>query len=290
MNDDRAFDRAVNDWLADGSDRTPGPAVDAVLLAIRTTPQERDLRIPWRDQPMPTMLRLVAAIAIVAVVGFVGLSYLAPGTLPGIGGISPTPIPSASAQPSPTPSPSPSPSPTPTALDTSTWTTYTSSQYGFELAYPPGWAAVPATRAWTFDPDAADPVLTESADAFVSPEGAVRVNAWTLPLDPGTTIESWDEVEAWVEAYCAKTDITPCEGLRERAVPLCNERRDCHPTAVLVPFFTEIQAFFVSGSDFDRMTVVSVWRGEPDASTAAYGGSTRLLEAFLSTMNVVPVP
>ena len=39
MSDDRAFERAVDDWLEDGSDRTPRPAVDAVLLAIKTTPQ-----------------------------------------------------------------------------------------------------------------------------------------------------------------------------------------------------------------------------------------------------------
>ncbi len=60
--------------------------------------------------------------------------------------------------------------------------------------------------------------------------------------------------------------------------------------AVLVPFHTEVQAFFVSGNESDRMTIISVWRGESDTWTASYGGSTRLLEAFLSTMNVVPVP
>lgn len=286
MNDDRAFDRAVDDWLADGSDRTPEPAVEAVLLAIRTTPQERDLRIPWRDSTMPTPLRLVAAIAIVAVVGFVGLSYLAPGTGPTVGGASPTPSPSATA----TPEPSPTPSPSSALLGTSTWTTYTSSQYGFTIGHPPDWTEVPATRAWTFEADASNPVLTEAADAFVSPGQQIRVNAWSLPLDPGTTVESWGDVEAWVEAYCPKADLTSCAGIPQRSVPMCNEKRDCHPTALLVPFGAEVQAFFVSGDDSDRMTVVSVWRGENHPATVAYGGSQRLLEAFLSTMNVVPVP
>ena len=31
------FERAVRDWLEDGSDRTPRPAIDAVLLAVKTT-------------------------------------------------------------------------------------------------------------------------------------------------------------------------------------------------------------------------------------------------------------
>ena len=57
MNDDRAFERATRDWLEAGSDRTPPPVMDAVFLAVRTTPQERDLRIPWRTPTMPKSLR-----------------------------------------------------------------------------------------------------------------------------------------------------------------------------------------------------------------------------------------
>ena len=101
MSDDRAFERAVDDWLADGSDRTPRPAVDAVFLAVKTTPQERDLRIPWRTPPMSVPLRLAAGIAIVAVVGFAALTVFRPGAGPGSG---PTPTPSATLAPTPSPS------------------------------------------------------------------------------------------------------------------------------------------------------------------------------------------
>ncbi len=284
MNDDRAFERAIDDWLAGGSDRTPRPAVDAVLLAISTTPQERDLRIPWRSPTMSMPLRLVAVIAVIAVAGFAGLSYLGRGSGPA-GGQSPTPSPTASPEPSPTPAPTPSP--TPNLLDTSSWTPYTSSQYGFTLARPPDWSAVPATRAWTFEADAMNPVLTPAADAFDSPGRGVRVSAWSIPLDR-TLNEGWSEMEAWVEAYCPRTDSTSCAGIRDRAVPLCNETRDCHPTALLVPFDNEVQAFFVRGDDADRMIIVSVWRGEDAPETAPYGGSRALLEALLSTMNVRP--
>ena len=42
MNDKRDFDRAVDRWLDDGSDATPPHVIDGVLLAVRSTPQERD--------------------------------------------------------------------------------------------------------------------------------------------------------------------------------------------------------------------------------------------------------
>jgi hypothetical protein len=104
MSDDRAFERAVDDWLADGSDRTPAPAVDAVLLAIRTTPQERDLRIPWRTQEMPFLLRAAAVIAIIAVAGLAAFNAL--GLRPDVGS---QPTPSPTTQPAPTQSPTPKP-------------------------------------------------------------------------------------------------------------------------------------------------------------------------------------
>lgn len=83
MRDDRAFERAVADWLADGSDRTPTAAVDAVLLAVRSTAQERDLGIPLRTLRLSTSLRLAAVIAIAAVIGVGAFNAFAPGTGPG---------------------------------------------------------------------------------------------------------------------------------------------------------------------------------------------------------------
>ena len=57
----------------------------------------------------------------------------------------------------------------------------------------------------------------------------------------------------------------------------------------LVPFKDDVQAFFSGGIyDADAMTVVAVWRGETDSSVEPYGGSRRLLEGFLSTMQVWP--
>jgi hypothetical protein len=48
-----------------------------------------------------------------------------------------------------------------------------------------------------------------------------------------------------------------------------------------------VQAFIPGDAG---MTIVVVWRPECDGSVARYGGSRRLLEAFLETMNVWPDP
>jgi hypothetical protein len=95
---DQLFERAVRDWLDDGSDRTPLSAIEAVLLAVKTTPQERDLRIPRRFKLMPTYMRLAAGIAIVAIVGVGAIALIA--RTPGVGG--PGPSPTTTAVPNPT--------------------------------------------------------------------------------------------------------------------------------------------------------------------------------------------
>ena len=68
MSDDREFLRATTEWLEAGSDRTPPKAVDAVLLAVRTTRQDRVLPNPWRQFDMNALAKaLVAATAVVAI-------------------------------------------------------------------------------------------------------------------------------------------------------------------------------------------------------------------------------
>jgi hypothetical protein len=96
MNDKRDFDRAVDRWLDDGSDATPPEIIEAVLLAARSTPQERDFRILWRTSPM-TYLRLAAVVAVVAVAGIAALYAFGSGPNVGSG---PTPEPTATPEPS----------------------------------------------------------------------------------------------------------------------------------------------------------------------------------------------
>jgi hypothetical protein len=168
------------------------------------------------------------------------------------------------------------------------WTAYTSPEYGFTLGVPPGWSQEPATRPWTYEADGAN-VLSHGADAFQSPPSDVRVSAWLVPFEAGEQPEqSWEAVETWIESYCPKTDITSCDAIPARAEHLCVESRDCHP-GLLVPYDGEVQAYFFGGvSQEGGMTVVSVWWEDNAAATARFGGSRRLLEGFLETMNVWP--
>jgi hypothetical protein len=109
---DRAFERAVRDWLAAGTDRTPKPAIDAVLLAIRTTPQEREPGIPRRFTTMTSFLRLLAAaIAVVAVVGGGAIWYIGQSTHPSPEPSTRSPSPSLASDPTASPSRSEAPAP-----------------------------------------------------------------------------------------------------------------------------------------------------------------------------------
>jgi len=240
---------------------------------------------PTEDKPVP-LLRPVkdrrdlapVAVALGIVVFVVAGLYFGGSRAPSVGG-------GVGRAPSPRPTPSATlvPSPTPTAA----LVTYHSDRYGFDIGHPADWTIRPAERDWTFEADATNRLST-AQEAFIAPTQDIRMSAWSVALDPGTTGEEGIAVEAWVEAYCQKTEDAPCTGIHDRAVPLCLERRDCHP-GLLVPFKDDVQAFFIGGIyDADKMIVVAVWSGESQPAVAPYGGSRRLLEAFLSTMEVWP--
>ena len=166
------------------------------------------------------------------------------------------------------------------------WETYESERYGFTIGHPGDWDVVPATRDWTFDADGRDGMISPAQEAFGYPGGSsgIRVSAWSVPraLAEG-------DLEAWVQAYCERTGNKPCTGIADRAVPICLESPDCHP-GVLVPFDDAVQAFLTLDDMGAPVTVVAVWWGESAQATAPYGGSRKLLEAFLKTMDSRPLP
>lgn len=288
MTRDLDFDQIAKEWLNDGSDRTPPPLIDAVLLAVRTTPQERDLRTSRRTLSMRNPLYTAAVIAVLVVAGVGALYAFPPRFDAGLGA-----MPSSAVQPTEPPSPTAIPSESPPVNLPSGWTAYTSAQYGFTIGHPADWSVQPAKRAWTLATDA-DDWLSTGQEMFVSPDGHVRVSAWSVAPDPDRPpiwvdpqTQAWANVAAWVEDYCRAAGNSPCEGIIDRAVPLCLERRDCHP-GLIVPFKSDVQAFFTNGGAGADMVVVAVWWGESAPAVASYGGSHRLLEAFLSTMCVWP--
>lgn len=259
---DRQFEHSVRAWLEAGSDRTPRPAIDAVLLAVKTTPQERDLRIPRRFNQMTNSMRLLAAVAIVAIAGVGALALANRG--PGTGGILPTtPLPTTLTTPSPAPSASAA------AIDTSAWVTYASERYGFDIKRPPSWTERPSDHVWRLPQDvdwentASESYIGFPGDEFAPADG-LRVSAWSIAID---RLLSLDE---WIATYCPLNTM-PCTGLKARSVPA---EVDGH-AGVQVSFAGETQAFFrIDG----RVYVFVVWRP----------GYERLLDAFLSTVTLRP--
>ena len=75
MTDDRSLERAARSWLEVGPTQAPDRAVEAALLRIETTPQERDWHVPWRLPKMTTPAR-VAAAAVIGVLAIGGALYV----------------------------------------------------------------------------------------------------------------------------------------------------------------------------------------------------------------------
>jgi hypothetical protein len=275
MNDDRAFERATREFLEEGSDRTSAATIDAVLLAVRTTPQERDLRIPWRTVPMSNSMRLVAAIVVIAVAAVAAFNLF--GSSSGVGGLASSPPASAvvaSPTPSSPPSPSPSAQPTLYSIDTTTWMTYTSARYGFSIGHPADWPVhTTATRDWTFPADAPVNMESSALETFVSPDSSIAAAAWSVAVKPGTTLDNW------LQGYCPLAESpapSDCTSLPGRTV---KASMDGHAGS-LVRFTEDTEAFFLVKN---RMYVVAIWQPEDFIP----GGVSRLLTAYLSTMHVL---
>ncbi|MGY3126780.1 hypothetical protein ACVWW9_000279 [Agrococcus sp. UYP33] len=192
------------------------------------------------------------------------------------------PLPSQDATPPVGPTPRVDPAPSASA-GPSSWPTYVSTRYGFRIGHPPGWRLEPSQRAWTMEVDAAD-WDSVAHESFWSPHGDVRVSAWAVPFRGEASMLA---VERWAQQLCHESGNSDCATIGQRAVRLCSERRACHP-GLLVPFDTDVHAFFVGGPHADRMTVVAVWR-PADWSSDRNGSARDLLAAFLSTMDVRPL-
>ena len=270
--DEPLFEPRIADWLEDDPYTAPDQALDVVLAAFPSIKQRRAWRVPWRVPGMTTPLRLGLTAAAAVAVAIGGIYVLNRGSSgPNVGG---QPAPTLSAAPSTSPAASPSADP----LDTATWSTYVSSRYGFSIGRPGDWTERPATRDWTLETDATD-WTSPAQESFISAAGDVRVSAWSLAVEPGTS------VEAWIQAYCeaAADPAADCAAIVAGAIPIFVEERDRHPGLLQTSPAWDMHAFVLNG---DRMHVVAIWRLESDPTVAPYGGARRLLESFLSTMVV----
>ena len=225
-----------------------------------------------------------ASVALVVV-----LALSLGGCAGGAGSIAPS---AALAEPTPAPTPMPSASPTPERSpatsadpgDTDAWVTYTSDRYGFTLRHPADWTVEPADHDWSTAELARFDLTGHEHFVGEGSQGQVGVSAWAV--DPGADVplETMDELLAWVEDYCRMGGSVPCVGIADRAVPLCRARGPECGIAVLVPFYDDVQAFIPDYTEAG-MVIVSVWRPEVHRSLIAYGGATKLLEGYLSTLS-----
>lgn len=267
---DRQFERAVHDWLEDGSDRTPPAAIQAVLFAIRTTPQQRDLRIPRRFTQMPNYLRYAAAAAIIAIVGVGVLAFSGRTPSVGTGG----------------PSPTPTIAPTPNTPGITGWTTYTSKIYGITIGYPDHWTVdSAATRKWQ---PGDGPESFTYMDVLMNPEtrdgDQIGVGVFQKPAGPGADITSREGLAAWAEANFCDAAIDACQTVPNVAMPMCDGRVACLP-AVLVPLSDSTTAFIADPQN-GLVTIVSILRPDNFPAAGRYGGAVQLLKSILTTMDV----
>ena len=282
MNQPRDPDAIIATWLDDGPIDLPAETRRAIKVGVRTQPRVRRMAFPGGITMSP-LTRLATAAAILVAVGAVSVLLFSNRN---VGVTAPGATPSASAPASHSFSPTASPSTDP--LEPRAWVTYTSTRYKFDIGHPGSWTEQPATRAWSFALDSNVTAPTSpGADHFTSSDGNVRVSAWDVPLGSAVDLDSREQLLTWINDYCTRTGTAGCAGIRDRAVFFCNERRDCH-NAFLVPFDDWIGTFAWGGSIDGAVRIVAVWRSENEPQVASYGGARALLEAFLSTMNIVP--
>jgi hypothetical protein len=162
--DDREFWLATTDWLEAGSDATPPEAVDAVLLAIKTTRQERVLRSPWRPIPMSAFAKI--AIAAAAVV-MVALAWINLGPSNNVG----------TAPPAPTQTPAPTPTPAP--LPTGERAALAPGRYAFAPRWPNPGISFTVPAGWSVGS-----AILVGKDG-ISPDSREGIYLLNFPFDHG---------------------------------------------------------------------------------------------------------
>jgi hypothetical protein len=223
MNSRTDIERVLEGFLANGPEKVADQAVLRTLDAVDRTKQRRYLFAPWRFNLMITLPRL-AAIALVAVVAIGGAAYL-------LGSSAGTATPAATQTAAPTLAPTLAPAPSPTvaaaiptanvgmSLDTATWTSFTTSRYGYSVAWPntPIWIHSAATEDWAGQ--TAAEMWDSSADApwvdkFFNQSKRLTMTAVATTV-PGNSTD-----EAFIDAY-----LKPGPGTTDGCIELAKDMR-----------------------------------------------------------------
>ena len=94
MSDDPRFDQAARSWLELGPTRVPERTLEALLLAIETTPQQRGLTALWRTPRMLAFATTAAVAAVLTLITLGPLDLLQSTVMPGAPTLPPTLCPS----------------------------------------------------------------------------------------------------------------------------------------------------------------------------------------------------
>jgi hypothetical protein len=139
MTSERDIERVLDHWFTERPTQVPDRVLDEVADRIGREPQQTAW-LPWRDSHVIANIKPLAAVAAVVLMAVVGFAVFRPSTGPTAGGTA-------------TPSPSPTASPTPTAtLSPRPITGYGEVQgtpLRFTFTAPAGWD----TSGWSFTND-----------------------------------------------------------------------------------------------------------------------------------------
>jgi hypothetical protein len=211
MNQSRDPDTIIATWLDDGPIELPDDTRRAISVGLRTQPRAARMAVLGGSLMLP-INRLAAAAAILLAVGALSAFVLSNRT----SGPGATPVPSVSAAPTATASPSPSSSPsasssaapTPTATPPSTvgWRPFTSSHYGYKIAYPPTWVPTQATRGWDV---ATNPLAAPAPGGALDVFEGIGNGTDTAVFGFAADIPAGTSEDAWLAAYYAGRNMCP---------------------------------------------------------------------------------
>jgi|GEM_PF-3029656 hypothetical protein len=243
------IERTLDGFFAEGPETVADQAIVRTFDAIDRTKQRRDVFVPWRFPLMITFPRLAAAV-LVAVIAVGGAVYLLGSNL-SVGvpvKTSPPPSPTALA-------------PVPTAndgmgTDTSIWTPFTTSRYGYTVSWPntPVWIHSPATEDWagqTAYDMWASPTEAPWVDKFYDQTTQVTVTAVATTIPVGTT------EEAFIDAYLKPGESVPatCPELANAMRPTvidghaARETTRCGDQAAFVAVGSHMYVFSISAEN-----------------------------------------
>ena len=188
-----------------------------------------------------------------------------------------TATPTAPSTPEPTAAPDPTPTPTdprPTIAEIfpgiTSFTSYTSRDYGITFGYPDGW-----TQSW------------QDGFATDSDRGSIFFDVKQNTAGSDADVTTPEGLAAWFDENGCDDSMHPCDHVPDQVLPMCFGKDACDP-ALLMPSTYLVQAVFAK-PETRTVTMVALPVGRPGYSPAAalrYGGGAQLLKSILTTFDV----